>query len=107
MILLYLLMEWSQECIYRVARHVREHAYVKSLNVKILGQESRLSVDNGQSYRVVSQHDFELRTNHCWHLPAFSVGGSGSAIPERYLLSDSPVCSGTSRLTQSSSMTKI
>jgi len=72
-ILLYLLIEWSQECIYHVARHVREHAYVKSLNVKMLGQESRLSVDDGQSYHVVSQHHFELRANHCWHLPASSV----------------------------------
>lgn len=70
---LYLLMEWSQECTYHVARDVREHAYVKSLNVKMLGQESRLSVDDWQSYHVVSQHDFELRANHCWHLPASSV----------------------------------
>lgn len=36
MILLYLLIECSQECIYHVARHVRDHAYVKSLNVKML-----------------------------------------------------------------------
>lgn len=73
MVLFYLLMEWSQECIYHVARYVREHAYVKSLNVKTLGQESRLSVDNGQSYHVVAQDDFELRTNHCWHLSASGI----------------------------------